>query len=35
VSDQDGDPGWIVHLTGRSEALEGRLPTELDTMTAA
>jgi hypothetical protein len=36
VSDRDGaDPGWMVYLTGRSEALDGRLPTEFDAMAAA
>jgi hypothetical protein len=35
VSDRDADPGWIVYLTGRSQALDGRLPTEFDAMAAA
>jgi len=36
VSDRDGaDPGWIVYLTGRSQALDGPLPTEFDAMAAA
>ena len=31
VSDEDGaDPGWIVYLTGRSQALDGLQPTEFD-----
>jgi hypothetical protein len=36
VSDQDGaNPGWIVYLTGRSQALDSLLPTEFDAMAAA
>jgi hypothetical protein len=36
VSDRDGvDPGWIVYLTGGSQALGGRHPTEFDAMAAA
>jgi hypothetical protein len=36
VSDGGGaDPGWIVYLTGRSQALDGRHPTEFDAMSAA
>ena len=36
VSDRGGvDPGWIALLTGRSQALPGRHPTEFDAMAAA
>jgi hypothetical protein len=36
VSDRDGtDPGWIAYLAGRSQALDGRHPTEFDAMSAA
>ena len=36
VSDEDGaDPGWIVYLTGGSQAFDGLLPTEFDAMAAA
>ena len=36
VSDRRGaDPGWIVYLTGRSQALDGRHATEFDAMAAA
>ena len=36
VSNREGaDPAWIVYLTGRSQALEGRHPTEFDAMAAA
>jgi hypothetical protein len=36
VSDEDGgDPGWIVYLVGRSQALDRPLPTEFDAMAAA
>jgi hypothetical protein len=36
VSDQDrADPGWIVYLTGRSQPLDGLLPTEFDAMAVA
>ena len=35
VSDRDADPGWIVYLTGHSQALDRRLPTEFDAMAAA
>jgi hypothetical protein len=36
VSDQDGaDPGWIVYLTSRSQALDGLLSTEFGAMAAA
>jgi hypothetical protein len=36
VSDRDGaDPGWIVYLTGRSQVLDGRHPTEFDAMATA
>jgi hypothetical protein len=36
MSDSDGaDPGWIVYLTDRSQALVGRHPTEFDAMSAA
>jgi hypothetical protein len=35
VSDGDGaDPGWLVYLAGRSQALAGRHPTEFDAMSA-
>ena len=33
VSDRDGaNPGWIAYLTGHSQALDERLPTEFDAM---
>jgi len=36
VSDRRGaNPGWIVYLTGDSQALDERLPTEFDAMSAA
>ena len=36
VSDRGStEQGWIVYLTGRSQALDGRYPTEFDAMTAA
>jgi hypothetical protein len=36
VSGRDGaDPSWIVYLTGRSQGLDGRMPTEFDAMAAA
>ena len=36
LSDRDGaNPGWIVYLTGRSQPLEGRHPTEFDAMATA
>jgi hypothetical protein len=31
----DADPAWIVYLTGGSQALDGRHPTEFDAMSAA
>jgi hypothetical protein len=36
VSERDGSGGgWIVYLTGGSQALEGRYATEFDAMVAA
>ena len=36
VSERGGtDAGWIVYLTGRSHALDGRHATEFDAMVAA
>jgi len=36
VSDSAGaGPGWIVYLTGRSQAFVRRHPTEFDAMLAA
>ena len=36
VSAEDrASPGWIVYLTGRSQAVNRRLPTEFDAMAAA
>jgi len=36
VSDRDGaGPGWMVYLTGRSQGVDGRMPTEFDAMAAA
>jgi len=31
----DTDAGWLVYLTGRSHALDGRHATEFDAMVAA
>jgi hypothetical protein len=36
VSDQgSAEPGWIVYLTGRTQALDGRHATEFEAMLAA
>jgi hypothetical protein len=36
VSDRgSAEPGWIVYLTGRSQALDGRHATEFEAMLAA
>jgi hypothetical protein len=35
VRSGDSEPGWIVYLTGRLRALDGRYATEFDAMLAA